>query len=305
MAGWDGAGNFTPQYVFVTDAANGINILASRQDTQWNLYATGLMNCLTRDGQTKPSANTPWNNFKITGLANGTAATDSVAYGQIGGAFFDAGNSGAAISIAWASGNNQKVTLNANTVITLGDGVNVGWYSLRLVQDGVGGRTFTWAGTNYSAARWAGLLASPTLSTAIGIIYQFNFFWDGTIWWQYLVGPLGNLPRLEYGVARGGVSALGSISGSVNLDWNAFDTYTATIGGATTFTETNRPGSTTVGNITLALTNPGAFTVNWPASWKWPAGVAPTRTVSGLDIYVALCYDATTVHAAQSMKDSR
>jgi len=45
--------------------------------------ATALTNCLTRDGQSTPSANLPMNSKKLTGLAAGTTAGDSVRYEQI------------------------------------------------------------------------------------------------------------------------------------------------------------------------------------------------------------------------------
>ena len=56
---------------------------------------------------------------------------------------------------------------------------------------------------------------------------------------------------------------------------------------------------------TLELTNPGAFTLTWPAGMKWPGGVAPTRTVAGVDLYEFVCRDGTTVRGAQAQKDSK
>lgn len=45
--------------------------------------ATGLSTCITKDGQTTPSANIPMGGFKITNLANGTNSTDAVNLGQL------------------------------------------------------------------------------------------------------------------------------------------------------------------------------------------------------------------------------
>jgi len=42
--------------------------------------ASGLTTCITKDGQTTPTANIPMGNFKITGLGQGTAAGQAVAY---------------------------------------------------------------------------------------------------------------------------------------------------------------------------------------------------------------------------------
>ena len=45
--------------------------------------ATGLSTCITKDGQTTPTANIPMGNNKITGLAVGTAATDAANLSQV------------------------------------------------------------------------------------------------------------------------------------------------------------------------------------------------------------------------------
>ena len=45
--------------------------------------ATGLSTAITKDGQTTITANIPFGNNKITGLAAGTAATDSANLGQV------------------------------------------------------------------------------------------------------------------------------------------------------------------------------------------------------------------------------
>jgi hypothetical protein len=49
--------------------------------------ATGLTTALTKDGQTTPTANIPMGNFKITGLATGTAGTDAATVSQIQSAY--------------------------------------------------------------------------------------------------------------------------------------------------------------------------------------------------------------------------
>jgi hypothetical protein len=45
--------------------------------------ANGLTTCITKDGQSTPTANIPMGGFKITNLANGTAATDAATVAQI------------------------------------------------------------------------------------------------------------------------------------------------------------------------------------------------------------------------------
>lgn len=85
--GFNGSGTFVRLYNWQTDAANSVNITASRMDGEDDGFASGLSNCITRDGQSPALANIPMGGFKITGLANGSAATDAAAYGQLASYF--------------------------------------------------------------------------------------------------------------------------------------------------------------------------------------------------------------------------
>ena len=80
---YNGTGTFNRVYNWTTDAANGVNIEAVRMDGEDDGFATGLSNAITKDGQTTITANIPFNSKKITGLANGSARTDSIALGQV------------------------------------------------------------------------------------------------------------------------------------------------------------------------------------------------------------------------------
>lgn len=67
-----GNGVFQVVYNFVNDAANGIKILASRQDTQWADVATnGLSNVVCKDGQSTTTGLIPF----AQGISVGTIAT--------------------------------------------------------------------------------------------------------------------------------------------------------------------------------------------------------------------------------------
>lgn len=59
--------------------------------TDWNTFISDVASALTQsvssDGQTPMTGNLPMGNNKITGLANGTAATDAAAFGQIAQVF--------------------------------------------------------------------------------------------------------------------------------------------------------------------------------------------------------------------------
>lgn len=82
MPPFNGNGVFSRQYSWQNDAANSIPITASRMDGDSNDFASGLSLAVTRDGQGVPTADIPWGGHKITNLANGTASTDAMAYGQ-------------------------------------------------------------------------------------------------------------------------------------------------------------------------------------------------------------------------------
>lgn len=69
-----------------------------------------------------------------------------------------------------------------------------------------------------------------------------------------------------------------------NIDCTAGNYFSKTITGTTTFTVSNVPSNGTTSALVVALTNGGAFTINWWSGVKWASGVAPTLTTSGKDI---------------------
>jgi hypothetical protein len=69
---YDGSGNFTRVHDWTADEAAGIKVRADRFDAENDDFATAFENCLTRDGQGKPTANIDWNNKQITNLADPT-----------------------------------------------------------------------------------------------------------------------------------------------------------------------------------------------------------------------------------------
>jgi hypothetical protein len=80
---FNGSGTFVRLYNWVVDKGNAVPITASRMDAEQDGIATGLSNCITKDGQTTIAQNIPFNAKKITGLANGSALTDAINVGQV------------------------------------------------------------------------------------------------------------------------------------------------------------------------------------------------------------------------------
>lgn len=102
----------------------------------------------------------------------------------------------------------------------------------------------------------------------------------------------------------GNIQALGSISGTNNIDVSAGDTVTATITAATTFTVSNLV-SGKANTITMYLTNPGAGTITWPSGTVFNLSGAPTLPASGNTIIILETYDNGTSYAAiQAWRDS-
>jgi len=106
-----------------------------------------------------------------------------------GETYFDAGNSGSAISINLANGNVQKVTLTANCTITLTSPASGTFRSLLLYvfQDGTGSRTVTWP----ASVKW-GTIGTPVLSTVAGKMDKILLDTvDGGVTWYGAPGPGG------------------------------------------------------------------------------------------------------------------
>ena len=83
--------------------------------------------------------------------------------------------SGAAATVDFTQGPNQKVTLSANSTFTFVAPTYPGAVRIKLVQDATGSRTVTWP----SAVKWVGGSA-PTLTTTAAHIDLISFYFDGT-----------------------------------------------------------------------------------------------------------------------------
>jgi hypothetical protein len=98
-------------------------------------------------------------------LGVGAAAdSNAVAYfnGQYGGAEYNAGNSSTALTVNWNNGNQQRMVLTDNVILTLSNPIAGYRYLLVLTQDGVGGRTVTWP----NSVKWSSGTAAVLTTTA-------------------------------------------------------------------------------------------------------------------------------------------
>jgi hypothetical protein len=117
------------------------------------------------------------------------------------------------------------------------------------------------------------------------------------------VGNLATQPKLKYYSVEG--SALGVTSGSVTINLDTANFYSATTNANATWTFANASPANTLSGVVLALSNGGAYDQIW-TNVDWAAGTAPTLTANGLDILVFVSYDAgTTWHGMPASLDSK
>ncbi|HJP81025.1 MAG TPA: hypothetical protein VJ841_01355 [Candidatus Saccharimonadales bacterium] len=106
-----------------------------------------------------------------------------------GETYFDAGNSGTALTINLANGNVQKMTLTGNCTLTLTSPATGAFRSLLLYvfQDGTGSRTITWP----ASVKW-GTAGAPVLSTGASKMDKILLDTvDGGTTWYGAAGPGG------------------------------------------------------------------------------------------------------------------
>lgn len=104
---------------------------------------------------------------KIQGA--GSAAQYVQAVGE-----YDNGNSGTGIAIDWSKGDRQLVTMTGNCTFTFSNAVKGQTLTVRVVEDGTGGRTLTWP-----TLKWPGGTVGAATTTA-GAINLYIFYFDGT-----------------------------------------------------------------------------------------------------------------------------
>ena len=94
---WNGSGLFSRVHNWVTDKTNSVDITASRMDAEDDGFATGLNNCLTKNGENTPTADLPMGGFNHSGVDDGTARNHYASIAQTqDGAVLYAADSGAA-----------------------------------------------------------------------------------------------------------------------------------------------------------------------------------------------------------------
>ena len=262
---FNGSGVFNRLYNWVNDRNAGTKISATRMDAEMDGMATGLSNCITKDGQTTITAAIPFNNQKITGLADASASQDALnkrtgdaTYLTLSGGTLTGPVKLTAVAVSastvdcTAGQYFTKTAVGALTWVFSNAPTDVFTFQLELTNGGLG--TQTWP----ASVVW-GNGAGPTLSSSGVNLLTFTTSDGGSIW-------LGSYP----GAASSGAGTVTSVAVS---------------GGSTGLTTSGGP-VTTSGTITLAGTlavaNGGTGVTTAPAAGKIPIGNGTGYTVANI-----------------------
>lgn len=171
--GFNGSGTFVRSYNWQNDASNSVPITASRMDTEDNGFASGLSNCITRDGQSPALANIPMGGYKITGLGAGSSGSDSVTYNQV----FGSGSSVGPGLIPYDSAQAYSAGTIGAALKTLYPAFTTN--NIATVDMGTSSVPAMWLKTSLGAA-WPGLLIENTKHDAAGQVQIFWKRWDAS-----------------------------------------------------------------------------------------------------------------------------
>lgn len=80
---FNGSGTYSPIGGGDFPAVDGQLIRADQYNNEIYDIATALTNCLTRDGQSPPTANLPMAGMRLTGLGDGISPQDSATVAQV------------------------------------------------------------------------------------------------------------------------------------------------------------------------------------------------------------------------------
>lgn len=122
--------------------------------------------------------------FARLGLGTGAGATAVLTTtGTFDTGYFNAGSSGATLTLTLTNGMTQKTTLTADCTFALSGPISGTVYTLVLIQDGTGSRLVTWPGS----VTWAGG-AAPTLTTGAGKADIIRLLYNGSTYYGSVVG---------------------------------------------------------------------------------------------------------------------
>lgn len=91
---------------------------------------------------------------------------------------YDNGNSGTSKTISWANGQKQRITITANTTLTISPPPGIGMWQLLLKMNGTGGYAVTISGVDSDG--WLNTVVQPPFNLAANGITFLNFYQSAT-----------------------------------------------------------------------------------------------------------------------------
>jgi hypothetical protein len=284
--------------------------------------ATGLTTALTKDGQSTPTANINMGSFKITGLANGTLATDAAAFGQITSRFnvdgytttvTAAGTTTLTVASTFeqffTGATTQTVLLPVTSTLVLGNQYEITNMSTGVVTVNSSGGNLVVAIVPLSRVTVTVILTSGTTAASWDIQYTGNSAVTGTGSNVLAISPALTTPTLGVATATtiNKVALTAPASGSTltiadgktltanaSLTLAGTDAKTLTVSNSLTLAGTDAKTLTVSNSLALAGTDSTVMT--FPASSTTVAGLSIAETFSAAQraSYSALT-DGTTI----------
>ena len=238
--------------------------------------ANGLTTCITKDGQTTPTANIPMGGFKITNLATGTAATDAATVAQI------QSNGAALVTVTGTDTLTGSLTPALVAYVTgavyyfVAPATNTGAVTLNI--DTLGAKNVTRDGTT---ALVAGDIVSGEM---VAVVY------DGTRF--QLISPVNSFTNLNVSGTLT-VAGTATLNGNVAIGDAAADTINFKSSGWTLTNNVSVIGTwADIGTITTADINGGTIDGTTIGGGTAAAGTFTTATATTGNITTV---NATTV----------
>jgi hypothetical protein len=260
---FDGSGVFLRLRNWVADAAAGVKIRADMHDDEDNNFASGLTNCIARDGQTTVTQNLPMNSKRVTALADPVNPQDAATKAYADTKLAQTGNG--------TITGNLGVTGNLDVA---GNASAFGYKTRKGLPGPYGGSFF-----NFD---WTGNLEAWVDNTNLGALATQAFantklpLAGGTITGNLQVnGELGSAAN----IVRFG--AIGSSPGY--LQWNGGSTYTLGGGGTVWHSGNFNPATNVVTGARLAFAGDREYLVGAFAVVEPYAGAAMSSTWAAVD----------------------
>ena len=201
----NGSGTMSVPY---NDFVSGTTISSSQMDANFATIVSEITNSLPRDGQAAPTANLPMGGFKLTGLGNGSAGSDSATLGQV-----------AASGVVWcgtAGGTADALTLTPSPTHTI--------YAAGKMLRFIAASTNTGAATVNVSALGAKNIYNNGAALAAGAIETgkiYEIVYDGT---QFNLNrwfnPSGIFAALSGAAFTGNVSTTGTLGSTGDFKVN-------------------------------------------------------------------------------------